>query len=222
MIWFLIILCFLLIVILSRSKGKKGSLKIKNAISDKDKFMALEIPDFEYDDPLKCLNYINEIPQVYVANAKYQFDINGRIKNKIYLKAFGEKESQGFIDIEKYLEKFKTFERGNFLPDENTIIGYDYFTTITVAGVHIEHRKSHIIDQLSEGDLVSLKAEPTNKYDKKAIKVLHNHFPFGYVPAVDCYLIEPLLKKDYRGIVTDIIYGGDGYIDVEVTIYEKK
>ena len=214
---FIIIVIFLLVIVVISSKNKTQSPEEK----DKERFLNMQMPDFEFDEPKKCLTYINEIPQRYVSNAKYNLDINGRIKNKVYLKAFDERDSLGFIDVDKFLEIFSSYEQGNFVIPENQSFGFEIFDVIKVAGVHLEHRKSYVVENLSEGDEVVLIAEPKNRYDKNAIQVVHKYFPFGYIPAIECFSVKPILSEDYKAIVSDIIYDSEGFIDVEITIYKK-
>ncbi len=57
-----------------------------------------------------------------------------------------------------------------------------------VAGV--KHHKLHeVIGKLSEGDTLTLVPEPTNSYDKNAVKITHRNGDesetmLGYVPAI--------------------------------------
>lgn len=225
MIWFIIGLVIVLLLFTSFLSG--NNYKSEDLLTgpteneDQARFLKMDIPNFDYDSPIKCLTYINNIPQRYVKNAIYNLDIHGRINNIFYLKAFKERDSAGVIDIEKYIHKFKSFERGNFSISETDIEGYKVYDIINVAGVHLDYRKSYIVNNINEGDLVTLRPEPDNKYDQNAIQIIHVDFPFGYIPAVDCSSVKPILKKDYKVFISDIIYQGDGFIDVEIIIYEK-
>jgi hypothetical protein len=58
---------------------------------------------------------------------------------------------------------------------------------------------------LQTGDQVTLVAEPENKYDDKAIKVLKGSIQIGHVPKVDTHLFHPVLADpDLESIISFI------------------
>lgn len=56
-----------------------------------------------------------------------------------------------------------------------------YTNKFYVAGVKF-HKFNTVKDILLEGDRVDLIPEPTNKFDKFAVKIKHNNVMLGYVP----------------------------------------
>lgn len=50
-----------------------------------------------------------------------------------------------------------------------------------VAGVKF-HQLNSVIDEMEEGELLTLKPEPDNKYDSNAMKILRDGVMLGYVP----------------------------------------
>lgn len=227
MIWFFVVGAVIIFIVMKvvSSDNKYVSddlLTGPTEDEDREKFLKMDLPNFNYDEPIKCLLYINEIPQRYVKNAMYNLEIDGRVNNRIYLQAFNEKDSKGSIDLQKYLDKFKIFERGNFRIEINDVVGYEFYDILNVAGVHLDYRKSYIVDKISEGDAVILIPEPENEFDNNAIQVVHNNFPFGYIPAINCKSVRELMAKDYKVFIYDLVYQVDGFVDVEIILYEKK
>lgn len=51
-----------------------------------------------------------------------------------------------------------------------------------IAGVKFRPGAQEHLDRLTDGVELSLEAEPTNRYDPNAVKVLHDGVHLGYVP----------------------------------------
>jgi|LGVF01.2.fsa_nt_gb hypothetical protein len=64
-----------------------------------------------------------------------------------------------------------------------------------VAGVKF-HKFRDVKDELKEGMNLELVPEPTNRFDKNAVKILHNGVMLGYVPMKDKKNPGVLLSKD--------------------------
>jgi hypothetical protein len=71
-----------------------------------------------------------------------------------------------------------------------------------IAGV--KHHQLHtVIDEIEEGDILQLEPEPTNKYDKHAVKVLFEEVMLGYVPGKISQAVSTVLKTE--GIKCEVI-----------------
>ncbi len=72
---------------------------------------------------------------------------------------------------------------------ETKILVEEFF----IAGVQ-HHQLHKVIDLITEGTLLTLEPEPTNKYDANAIKILYNTTMLGYVPAKYSAKISALMS----------------------------
>lgn len=64
-----------------------------------------------------------------------------------------------------------------------------------VAGVRF-HKLHTVSDVLEEGDTVDLIPEPSNKFDKFAVKIKYNNVTLGYVPKKFSYEVTELMDSD--------------------------
>lgn len=89
-----------------------------------------------------------------------------------------------------------------------------------VVGVTFEGRQK-FFDVIENGDDVTLKREPWNAFDKRAIGVHHNNNHIGYVPAYMAKDIAPKIDKLKRtelgGMVLRVMRGD--VTGVEIVFY---
>lgn len=75
-----------------------------------------------------------------------------------------------------------------------------------IAGVKFREGARDYLDRLPPGAPLALEPEEGNDYDPNAVKVLHDGFHVGYVPAFLCAKVKGLLAE---GRVEFASYDGD-------------
>ena len=73
-----------------------------------------------------------------------------------------------------------------------------------VAGVKF-HQLSSIIDVLEEGDELALVLEPTNPYDKHAVRIERRGIMLGYIPKVLSEQISELHLKSLQQLACEVL-----------------
>lgn len=85
-----------------------------------------------------------------------------------------------------------------------------------------------VIDELKIGTKLKLKAEPTNGYDPKAVKIMYKDTMLGYIPRTDNRDISKFLQLGHKDLFKvqiaqiDLENHPEKQILVSVKIKEKK
>ena len=66
--------------------------------------------------------------------------------------------------------------------------------TLKVAGTKF-HEGINEVQLMSDGDELSMVPEPTNIYDKYAVKVLYNDLMLGYIPKIVSQVFSTLVQN---------------------------
>ena len=80
-----------------------------------------------------------------------------------------------------------------------------------IAGVKFRPGAADVIAEMDSGAEYQLEAEPTNKFDKFAVKILLNGFHVGFVPG---HLSEEITKLIGEGKITSVIEAGGNKIEI--------
>ena len=91
--------------------------------------------------------------------------------------------------------------------------------SFNVKGVHLDKYMYPVLNICKEFDMVSLIAEPDNRYDSDAIKVENSGWEIGYVPAGETYEVHEIIKKENIAYIETLRKGG--YINVTIKIRYK-
>lgn len=90
--------------------------------------------------------------------------------------------------------------------------------TCRVAGVSYRGEKARKALRLAEdGELVYLYAEPDNKFDSSAVKVVLDDVHIGYIPKERSFAVFQALKYlDYAKIIDNTTIDGDPFVMIEL------
>lgn len=80
-----------------------------------------------------------------------------------------------------------------------------------IAGVKFREGAGARLLAMSPGAPLTLEAEPGNQYDPTAVKVLHDGFQIGYVPA---YLSAKVTRLLAAGAIDGAVYEGEKAIAI--------
>lgn len=96
-------------------------------------------------------------------------------------------------------------------------------THLTVAGTTHAERADEVSWEIEEGDKMTMKRNPRNKYDKNAIGIYYRNIRIGWVPKSVNEILARLMDGERRlyFITTSIEYQGD-WLKIEGDVYMKK
>jgi len=96
--------------------------------------------------------------------------------------------------------------------------GYNFYETYEVTGVHLPENKFFIINYVSVKDPLTLKSEPTNIYDPRAIAIYHKNSKIGYIADHDLEEVHEIMKqKHVAGVESKTLHGD--WLDLYINIY---
>lgn len=72
-----------------------------------------------------------------------------------------------------------------------------------VAGSRFRPHRYDKTGSFSVGDEVHLEAEPSNKFDPNAIKVIHKHHHLGYIPKTDNIEAKKIMDGDFKATISE-------------------
>ncbi len=204
MVWVIIIVGVVtLFVIVAKNSGPVEQHKIE-----------VTAPDPERCQDKTMIDYIDKTPGVVLEQVFKKYVAAGKVIKPLYLDAFRSRMNGARFDKFHYYTLCEGYVADSWNPKGK----YENIEYITLAGVHVPARKTHIRLFCSDGDLVELLPEPKNKFDPDAIRVRRNGRLIGYIPADDCEMVHGIINGDYCASISSITEEEDGYLDVEIEI----
>lgn len=148
---------------------------------------------------VKLINsIIGSVPSEYskIMDEIYPFEIYAVIEN------IPTEDNQCFIsvnvsDLPKYVKPEKEIKE-----------------IFEIAGAFTPSRKEYIIENCNEHDTIKFEKETSNKYDKNAIKILHNNRKIGYVDREDQKEVNKLIKTGRHAIICQLEVDSNDRIDI--------
>lgn len=88
-----------------------------------------------------------------------------------------------------------------------------------IAGVRF-HELNSVIDEIAEGNKLTLIPEPSNKFDPNAVKIEYQGFMLGYVPKRISSEVVAMIEvgKEVKCILTELNKNADPWEKVKVEI----
>lgn len=93
---------------------------------------------------------------------------------------------------------------------------------------HILHGTAYyqaaaVAPMLTPGDLLTMKREPQNPYDRNAVAVYFQEYKLGYMPRKDNRIFSRLLERHperYRAEINEVIIYENDFVQIEMEIFE--
>lgn len=184
----IIILVVIVFLIISNSKPKKNNLKPGQ--------IELEV---SMPNPATCSyqsfkDFVDRSTTVELNAVLKELDKRG-VYLKTSFRQLVENKIKQFYYVEETIEPINEFVSANEYFDNDIIetkeepfvfkseqkIADPNKKIIEIKGVHLKYRKSNILENCFEGDLVDLIPEPTNEFDKNAVMVKKHGKLLGYL-----------------------------------------
>lgn len=127
------------------------------------------------------------------------------------------------LDVDDEEQKPKTV-RSPKRKKQKVVVDSDILLThFTVAGTTHAERADEVSWEIEEGDKMTMKRNPRNKYDKNAIGIYYRNIRIGWVPKSDNAILARLMDGERRlyFLTTSIDYQGD-WLKIEGDVYMKK
>ena len=199
----------------------------KPALKPGDTRMEVDAPHPERCQDKTMIDFIAETANYKLEPIFKEYARLGYIIKPLYMDAYFEKLNKNYLNRKLYYEKANINEDPPRTADDiiNEIrqqrdeerAAYKNSATFEVTGVHIPARKSFIKNYCDEDDWVELVPEPSNKFDKNAIKVRCNNKLIGYVASIDTLEVKEIIKNPHYAYISNKL-DLDNYITVDITI----
>jgi hypothetical protein len=210
MVWTIIILAIVLFIIIGSSIKNSGGQTTPIGQTK----LNLDVPNPETANPKKVIHFISNYDKDVVQQVYNQFKgLNIRIPKNLE-SIFKEKIDKGYIFKEDHYWRTSIED---FQNEHEKLSSFSKTHSFELKGVHVTTYKNHLKDCIIF-DMVTLKKDPNNKYDKNAIKVIAGDRLIGHVDADETETVHKILNKEHKAFISDIL-DLDGYIDVTIKLY---
>lgn len=173
------------------------------------KSYTVDFPNPEVASPKDVLEAIDNLAPFEVSQIERFLESQG-LNYDDYKSAFRDKLMNRFNKA-KYSYLLDSGEKFSNKTDKENVLHFD------VAGCFVKGRKSHLLNNCSIGDEVTLVPEPKNKFDSNAIRIRCNGKLIGYIRADETDIVHDILENDYYAYLT-FIDDFDGYMSAEIAI----
>ncbi len=191
-----VILIFVIIFLIAVFSPKKTNQKT----------IELDVPNPDKCQDQTMIDFIKNTPDYKLELVFKEYIKKGFVLKPIFLDAYNKKVNSQLhalqviqADIEAKKATFKNED------------------TFEITGVHIADRKRRIRNTCDINDRVFLQAEPSNKFDKNAIKVKNYDGKIGYIKSEETDDVHPIIKGEYYAYIA-IIDDYDNYLSLEIKI----
>lgn len=213
MIW--IILIGVIVIIFLISNNNSSSNQIKNNTKSESFNMDIELPNPEKSNPKDVIEFINDYQSIVIEEVYKKLKL---LDNKIPPKldaAFKEKIQNGTIIKENYLWNM-SIEYRKIIQDDLETFENKY--SFELKGLQENKYREKLKDCIIY-DEVYIELEPTNKFDKNAIKVESLDGVIGYVPASETYEVKNIIENNEYKVYIENIESDMNFISTQIIIY---
>ncbi|MBS1754595.1 MAG: hypothetical protein JST34_11175 [Bacteroidetes bacterium] len=210
MVWTIIIIAILLVFVFASSSKKTSG----HASSSGQRQVNMDVPNPETANPKKVIHFISNYDKDVVQQVYNQFKgLNIHIPQNLD-NIFREKIAKGYIFKEDYYWQTSIED---FQIEHENLNNFSKTHSFDLKGVHVSTYKKNLKDCILF-EMVTLKKDPNNKYDKNAIRVIAGNRLIGHVDADETETVHEIMTREHKAFISDIL-DLDGYLDVTIKIY---